>query len=147
MLIEPRKARAASIGVAKLMKSLKPKKKGLIDKGKSKQNKTGFFCFGRSIFFSLFMKMLIWNVRGFNHPLKQREVVGRIKRLNINFACLLKTRVKQYKLQKIINQQFLGWKLFHNYSEVPNGRIWVLWNGDMQIDLVALIDKSITCRI
>ena len=67
--------------------------------------------------------------------------------MNINFACLLKTRVKQYKLQKIINQQFLGWKLFHNYSKAPNGRIWVLWNVDLEIDLVALRDQSITCRI
>ena len=41
-VIEPRKVRAALAGVAKLMKFLKPKKKGTIDKGKPKQNKTGF---------------------------------------------------------------------------------------------------------
>ena len=33
---KPRKVRAASAGVAELMKSLKPKKKGPIDKGKPK---------------------------------------------------------------------------------------------------------------
>ena len=40
---EPRKVRATSTGVAELMKSLKPKKKGPIDKGKPKQNKTRSF--------------------------------------------------------------------------------------------------------
>ena len=38
--IEPRKARAASQGVADLMKTLKPKKKGPIDKGKVKAGST-----------------------------------------------------------------------------------------------------------
>ena len=41
-VIEARKVRVASVGAAKLMKSLKPKKKGPIDKGKIKQLKTGF---------------------------------------------------------------------------------------------------------
>ena len=39
---EPRKVRAASAGVAELMKSFKLKKKRPIDKGKPKQNKTRF---------------------------------------------------------------------------------------------------------
>ena len=86
------------------------------------------------------MNMLIWNVRGFNHPIKQKEVVGRIRRLNVNFACLLETRVKQNKMQKIFNRQFPGWKLFHNYAEAINGRIWMIWNGNMQVDLVAVTD-------
>ena len=38
--IEPRRSRAAA-GVAKLMRTLKTKKKGPIDKGKSKQSKVG----------------------------------------------------------------------------------------------------------
>ena len=36
-----RKTRAAAKGVAELMRNLKPKKKGTIDKGKNKQNKVG----------------------------------------------------------------------------------------------------------
>ena len=93
------------------------------------------------------MNMLIWNVRRFNHLLKQKEVVSRIRRLNIKFACLLETRVKQHKMQEIVNKPFAGWSLFHNYSEAYNGRIWMLWNGDTQVDLYAITDQSITCRI
>ena len=39
VLIMSRKARIASVGVVELMKTLKPRTKGPIDKGKLKQNK------------------------------------------------------------------------------------------------------------
>ena len=40
--IKPKKVRVVAVGVAELMRTLKPKKKGSIDKGKSKQNKVAF---------------------------------------------------------------------------------------------------------
>ena len=43
-----KKARAAFVGVAELMKTLKPKRKGPIDRGKSKMSKTGSFVLGSS---------------------------------------------------------------------------------------------------
>ena len=43
MFLEPKKTTTASAGVAELMKNLKPKKKGQIDKGKQKQIKIGSF--------------------------------------------------------------------------------------------------------
>ncbi|XVE69262.1 hypothetical protein DITRI_Ditri09bG0138300 [Diplodiscus trichospermus] len=49
----PRQARAASAGVVDLMKSLKPKKKGPIDKGKSKTSETGPSVSGGSLSLSL----------------------------------------------------------------------------------------------
>ena len=42
VVTKPKKIRAASAGVAELMKSFKLKKKRPIDKGKPKQNKTRF---------------------------------------------------------------------------------------------------------
>ena len=41
LFVEPRKASVASAKVADLMKSLKPRKKGQINKGKNKQAKAG----------------------------------------------------------------------------------------------------------
>ena len=49
------------------------------------------------------MKLLTWNVKGCNHPLKQKEVVSMIKRLNVDLVCLLETRVKVDKMQEISN--------------------------------------------
>ena len=93
------------------------------------------------------MKILVWNVRGFNHPLKQKEVVGRIHRLKIDLVCLLETRIKQHNMQRIHNQHFFGWKLLHNYEEAHNGRIWFMWKDTLQVSLVASSNQSITCRI
>ena len=93
------------------------------------------------------MNLLLWNVRGFNNPLKQKGVMGRIKEHNIQVVCLLETRVKEIKSQSIIDKHFQGWSLIHNYLTAYNGRIWFLWKEQVQVDLVALTDQCITCNI
>ena len=93
------------------------------------------------------MSFLICNVRGFNHPLKQKKVVNRIKRLNINFVCLLETRVKINNVQEIISRQFLGWHILHNYDYAQNRRIWMLWDDTLKVDLLVVNDQCITSRV
>ena len=48
------------------------------------------------------MNIPVWNVRGLNHPLKQKKVASRIRKLNISLVCLLETRVKLPKMQEIV---------------------------------------------
>ena len=67
------------------------------------------------------MKIVAWNVRGMNHPLKQKEVVSRIGRLQANIVCLLETRVKEPNVKKIIEKWFSDWHYIHNYSYAING--------------------------
>ena len=43
------------------------------------------------------MNIGVWNVRGFNDPIKQKDILGRIKRLKYNLVCLIETRVKENK--------------------------------------------------
>ena len=75
------------------------------------------------------MNVLIWNVRGLNDPVKQKEVVGKVKENKINLVCLLETIIKENKMKAVISRHFQGWQMFHNYSEgARNGRIWILWN-------------------
>ena len=93
------------------------------------------------------MIFLIWNVRGFNHPFKQKEVVSRIKRLKISFVCLIETRVKQNKMQEIINKHFPRWHILHNYDYAQNGRIWMLWDDSLKVDLIAVSDQCITSYV
>ena len=102
------------------MKTLKSKRKGPIDKGKNKQAKAGSTTLGGQ---NSLMKLLIWNVRGLNNLLKQKEVVRRIRNLNISLVCLLETRVKHNNMQEIINKMFSRWKFLHNYNYASNGRI------------------------
>ena len=54
------------------------------------------------------MKVLVWNVRGLNQPCKQKEVASRVNRLNVDMVCLLETRVKEQKMQNIVDKWFLG---------------------------------------
>ena len=93
------------------------------------------------------MNVLIWNVRGLNDPIKQKEIVSRIRNNNINLVCLLETRIKESKMKAVISRHFQGWQMLHNYSEgAPNGRIWILWN-EAQVDLVDVMDQCITCSV
>ena len=93
------------------------------------------------------MTLLIWNVRGFNDPLKQKRVVARIRSLKIQIVCLLETRVKENNSQVIIARHFQGWKWLHNYSSAYNGRIWILWNDQQQVNLVDTSAQSITGKV
>ena len=93
------------------------------------------------------MNLLVWNVRGFNDPLKQKGIVDRIKSLNAQIVCLLETRVKENKSQSIIDRHFQGWSWTHNYSTAYNGRIWLLWKEQMKVEMVDSTDQCITCRI
>ena len=90
------------------------------------------------------MKILVWNVRGLNHPLKQKEVVNRINKLQVCIVCLLETRVKENKKQEIVDKWFAGWRLLQNYSHALNGQIWLLWRDYCQVSLVDTTDQSIT---
>ena len=49
--------------------------------------------------------------------------------------------------QTIVKNQFSGWSLIHNYTEASNGRIWMLWNGDINVSIVAVTDQCITCKV
>lgn len=93
------------------------------------------------------MNIAIWNVRGFNHPFKQRDVVKRIKNLNVSFVCLLETRVKKDKMLAIVQKHFEGWNMLHNYDHAYNGRIWLLWMNVFQIDLISANDQCIIVSI
>ena len=55
--------------------------------------------------FPYFINLLIWNVRGLNHPSKQREVKNMIKLHKIGLVCLIETRVKETKADLIKKMQ------------------------------------------
>jgi exonuclease III len=99
------------------------------------------------------MNFLIWNVRGLNHPSKQREVKSLINIHKIGLICLIETRVKENKAGKIRDAIAYGWDFVFNYEKhfllikkkKKNyekhffGRIWVCWKKT-DYD-VSVIDK------
>ena len=52
------------------------------------------------------MTIFIWNVRGFNDPLKQKGMVVRIKSIKVQVVGLLETRVKVNNSKSITNRHF-----------------------------------------
>jgi exonuclease III len=94
------------------------------------------------------MKILIWNIRGFNIPFKQQEVRKEVKRLNVNIICLVETRVKKDKAQNIKNAVLTGWNLIHNYDMHWLGRIWVCWDpGITSIKQLSSHEQVVTCQV
>ena len=94
------------------------------------------------------MNWLIWNIRGFNFPLKQKEVKVKVKKLNVNLVCLVETRVREEKIGEIMNSFLPRWKFCFFISQHGLGRIWVMWTEDMfSIQICQIIPQAIHCKI
>jgi len=92
------------------------------------------------------MNMLIWNVRGLNHPSKQQEVQRIVRAKRISIACLIETKVKESNSGNISSSMLPGWDFFFNYEKHYLGRIWVCWKReDFVVSVEDKSDQSITC--
>ncbi|KAK8586074.1 hypothetical protein V6N13_130600 [Hibiscus sabdariffa] len=92
----PRKERIDAAGVAGLLNQLKPRGKWVVKSISLRRGKVnkGYFSF-------FTMAILVWNVRGFNDPLKQSRILKVVKKYDVHVLCLLETRVKEYNLGTI----------------------------------------------
>lgn len=71
------------------------------------------------------MNLLVWNVRGLNHPSKQKEVQSMIRTKKIGLICLIETRVKVSNADRILASMLPDWDFCFNYEKHFLGRIWV----------------------
>jgi exonuclease III len=94
------------------------------------------------------MKILFWNVRGLNDPFKQKEVKKLVRQLNISIICIVETRIREEKAQKIKDFIVPKWGWFHNYDNHCLGRIWICWDPNIvSIQSISIHEQIITCRI
>jgi hypothetical protein len=94
------------------------------------------------------MNFLIWNVRGLNHPSKQKEVKNMIKCHKISFICLIETRVKIQKADVIRSYIVPDWDYVYNYDQHFLGRIWVCWKKDeFEVTVLDKSYQSINCVV
>jgi exonuclease III len=85
------------------------------------------------------MKLVVCNIRGLNDLLKQREVKSFVRRAKVSLICLLETRVKIEKAEKIKENNVPGWKFIHNYDSHHLLRIWICWNKDaVEVHLISM---------
>ena len=65
-------------------------------------------------------------MRGFNKTLKHSVVKEWVGNKEMLFGCLLETRVKERKADRIINSVFKDWSSLTNYEHSAGGRIWLV---------------------
>ncbi|CAL1358442.1 unnamed protein product [Linum trigynum] len=82
------------------------------------------------------MKILCWNVRGFNAPDKHSAVLKKVRRLHLDIIAIIETRVAEANSVGILTKQFSQLQNMNNYPKSPNGRVWLLWKEGLKITKV-----------
>lgn len=88
-----------------------------------------------------------WNVRGFNKSIKHSVVRKWWQGSGLSFGCLLETRVRERKANKIVSDVFRDWEFMANYEHNALGRIWVVWKPNVRLSPVFKSDQIITCSV
>ena len=88
-----------------------------------------------------------WNIRGFNKKIKQKAVSNWVRSSNMEFGCIIETRVKERKAKKIITETIEGWDSITNYEFKNLGRIWVVWRQDVRMTPIYKSSQVITCSV
>lgn len=93
------------------------------------------------------MECFLWNVRGFNKDLKHSIVKEWVNNKEMKFGCILESRVKEGKAEKILREVFRDWSSITNYENSQGGRIWLLWRDTIRMTHVYKSDQIVTCLV
>ncbi|XP_057950976.1 uncharacterized protein LOC131145808 [Malania oleifera] len=94
------------------------------------------------------MKIITWNIRGFNSPLKQNGVINLMKKNKVDIFCILETKLSSENLEKLMNKKFSTWRQANNFEQHSAGRILVLWNSQkVQSQILGSKDQVIHCKV
>ncbi|XP_039049890.1 uncharacterized protein LOC120190952 [Hibiscus syriacus] len=83
-------------------------------------------------------------MRGFNNPLKQKQVFARLGKLNVDIICLMETRVRTINVCKLVECYSLDWDCFTNHECSDNGRLWIFWRKDLTFSVLKVFDQSLS---
>lgn len=93
-------------------------------------------------------KVLCWNVRGLNSPIKQRVVRDFISTHATGLVSLLETKVKVGKMGNLYLRVCPGWCFTCNSQYHNGGRIIVMWNPHFfNVTIVCCTSQLIHCYI
>ena len=73
-------------------------------------------------------RLLVWNVRGVNSPLKHRDIKTLITQTRAGFVSLLETKIRNKDMGKFYESVFLGLCFTSNNPWLDRGRIILAWN-------------------
>ncbi|KAK7267612.1 hypothetical protein RIF29_20290 [Crotalaria pallida] len=72
-----------------------------------------------------------WNIRGANHPNKQKEISMFCKNNDIGLFGVLDNKLRSENFNEIKEKVAPGWNSFMEFGINYRGRIWLLWKPDL----------------
>lgn len=93
------------------------------------------------------MSSFLWNVQGLNKSSKHSIIRSWINNDNMQFGCLLETRVKERKEPKLIASVFKGLSVHSNYEYGSLGRIWIMWKENVRLTPMFKSRQMVTCSV
>lgn len=93
------------------------------------------------------MSGFFWNIRGLNKSNKQSVIQEWVRKNSFQFGCLIETKVKDSKVDKVMKRIFGDWNMVSNYEFSRLGRIWVTWNRQTKVQVVFKNGQLITCSV
>ena len=93
------------------------------------------------------MSCFFWNVRGLNKSNKHSVIKKWVKEQKFQFGCLIETRVKESKVERLGGKLFKDWSVLTNYEYSRRGRIWVVWSSDVRLSPFYKSSQLITCSV
>lgn len=91
---------------------------------------------------------LCWNLRDINAPNKQRDVTLFCKENKVHLCGFVETKIKKDNADSINKRIFPGWEYFINHNSHPNGRTWIVWDGNLcSIKILAETDQMVMCFV
>ena len=93
------------------------------------------------------MSGFFWNMRGFNKDSKHKIVKDWIRKSGFQFGCLIETRVKENRMEKILEKVVPGWSYVANYEYNRLGRLWLIWSPRVRITPCFQSTQMVTCSI
>lgn len=92
--------------------------------------------------------ILTWNVRRLNKRATHLEIKAHLKSLQVPCMALVETKVKYNNVVRIRKVFGNDWDWTNNYTNHPNGRIWVMWNHkELKMIVKATGDQYIHCEM
>lgn len=92
--------------------------------------------------------ILHWNVRGINHPNKQKEVKRLIYDNRIELACLVETKATEDVLSSFGKMLWNGAKVITNQQYGDKCRVCLVWNPlNLDVQTIKISDQAIYCCV
>ncbi|GJZ46414.1 RNA-directed DNA polymerase, eukaryota, reverse transcriptase zinc-binding domain protein [Tanacetum coccineum] len=94
-------------------------------------------------------KMAVWNIRGINNELKQKDVVNMLRDEKLQFCAFIETHLKTKSIEKVGNRVFGNWNWCSNVHHSPTScRIMMGWNTNMiRTMVITMSNQTILCCV